>query len=210
MVWADSLKKKNTRAVTGRGWVWQVCFASGRCGAGGSGFVLAASSRFVGLSCLLRELLWETCKVKGLLVKRAGKWIQTESLTPVLVAAGSSPQLWVLPGPSCRQLRSALPCASAGGLAVLRTFIRRAYLGGLLQIDTEATVSLETEGCILSHYSFLWLIRTRPKHSLFCPVVMILRQEKNKNLSRLWFLLGFCHRVSRLETGRSSWGCSCG
>lgn len=122
---SGQLEKKKTRAVTGRGWVWQARFASGRCGAGGSGFVLAASSRFVGLSCLLRELLWETCKVKGLLVKRAGKWIQTESLTPVLVAAGSSPQLWALPGPSRRQLRSALPRASAGGLAVLRTFITR-------------------------------------------------------------------------------------
>lgn len=91
--------EKKTRAVTGRRRVWQARFASGRCWAGGSGLILAASSRFVGLSCLLRELLWETCKVKGLLVKRARKWIRSERLTQILVAAGSSPRPWALLGP---------------------------------------------------------------------------------------------------------------
>lgn len=119
-------------------------------------------THFVALGFLLCELLWEVCKVKGLLVKRLRKWIQSERLPVTLLTATSfltdlktkqkkkeekSPvnhtSYLVFTRMDCsRQLYCVLLLLWTGAGMLLRPLIRRAPL----QIQTETKMSLEQRG----------------------------------------------------------------
>lgn len=106
--------------------VWWTCFASESCWDRGKWVSPAGQFSFCGPSerFLFCELLCEICKVKGLVGRRARKQIQTERQMLI-----SFPQAWSTPG--LRQLHFVMPFLSAGSLVVLRTIIRRTWLGGL-------------------------------------------------------------------------------